>query len=74
MPVYNPRPTEPTLFVERVAVDGACTRCGAARLESYPVLSEGGWFDVVKCAGCLYSVERTPGPRLGPIELLSDRI
>lgn len=74
MTIPHPRPTDTTLFVERQNVDGACPECGQERLQAYPVLSEGGWFDVVKCANCLHSVERTPGPKLGPIELLSDQI
>jgi hypothetical protein len=60
------------LYLERQPVDGACPRCGTAELRSYPVNSEGGWFDVVKCQACLFSVSREPGPRLGPIQLLSD--
>jgi hypothetical protein len=36
------------------------------------VVSEGGWFQVVKCRHCLLSVERAPWSRLGPIQLLSD--
>lgn len=74
MTVPHPRPTEPTLTVEREAVEGSCPACGESRLQRYPVLSEGGWFDVVKCANCLHSISREPGPKLGPIELLSDQI
>ncbi|MGC4253091.1 MAG: hypothetical protein QM605_16905 [Sphingobium sp.] len=40
----------------------------------YPVHSEGGWFDVVKCQACLHSLSRDPGPRLGPVRLLSDTL
>jgi hypothetical protein len=74
MAITNPRPAEPTLSVHRESVDGTCPNCGAEKLQAYPVLSEAGWFDVVKCAECLTDVRRTPGPKLGPIELLSDRI
>jgi hypothetical protein len=74
MAIAHPRPTEPRLSVTREDVDGLCPGCGAAKLQAYPVLSEGGWFDVVKCADCLTDVRRTPGPKLGPIELLADRI
>lgn len=74
MTVSHPRPTELTLSVDRRPVDGQCTTCGAEALMAYPVLSEGGWFNVVKCGNCLVSRERIPGPKLGPIELLSDRI
>jgi len=69
---HYPRPAEPVLSVVREPVDGACPDCGAGTLQRYPVLSEGGWWDVVKCARCLHSVSRERGPRLGGIELLSD--
>lgn len=59
----------PTVAVERTAVDGTCPECGADRLQAYPVLSDGGWFDVVKCQGCLATVEKTPGKRLGSVRL-----
>jgi hypothetical protein len=74
MTIGHPRPSERTLAVRRDAVDGDCPRCGAQALHAYPVLSEGGWFDVVKCIACLTSVERVPGPKLGPIQLLSDLV
>jgi hypothetical protein len=65
-----PRPTEPYLSVVREPVHGECAECGAQALQRYPVLAEGGWFDVVKCAECLHSASR----RLGPIGLLSDLV
>jgi hypothetical protein len=37
----------------------------------YPVLSEGGWFDVIKHQPTLRSVARVPGPLLGPVALTS---
>jgi hypothetical protein len=74
MTIAHPRPSEPTLSVQRAPVDGNCPQCGTSALQAYPLLSEGGWFDVVKCAHCLHSVARNPGPKLGPIELLADRI
>ncbi|MFE5502000.1 hypothetical protein ACFQ73_05510 [Amycolatopsis japonica] len=61
-----------TPVLERTPVDGPCPSCGAAELRRYPVVSEGGWFQVVKCQNCLLSIERTPWSRLGPIQLLSD--
>jgi vanillate/4-hydroxybenzoate decarboxylase subunit D len=64
--------TSPPLVLEREPVEGSCPRCGAEELRSYPVNSEGGWFNVVKCQNCLLSVSRERGPRLGPIQLLSD--
>lgn len=66
-----PRPTELTLSVERESVDGTCPECGSNVLQRYPVLAEGGWFDVVKCQDCLYSLERERGPLLGPISVYS---
>ena len=61
------RPATATVQAERVAVAGACPACGAETLQRYRVLSEGGWWDVVKCRSCLHSLERTPGPLLGPL-------
>ncbi len=66
--------TAPPISVERTPVEGTCPGCGAAALAAYPVHSEGGWFDVVKCLECLHSVSRERGPLLGPIQLLSDLI
>ncbi|MFA3878619.1 hypothetical protein ABS735_34080 [Streptomyces sp. MMCC 100] len=66
------RTTIRPLLVERQPRRGACPRCGAEELRGYPVNSEGGWFDVVKCQNCLLSVSRDRGPRLGPVRLLSD--
>jgi hypothetical protein len=43
----------------------------AADFRRYPVLSEGGWFDVVKHQPTLRSVARVPGPLLGPVALMS---
>lgn len=67
----SPTTTRPP-FLERRPVEGACPRCGARDLRAYPVNSEGGWFDVVRCQSRLLSVDRTRGPRLGTIRLLSD--
>ena len=69
-----PRPTEPTVSVTRETVDGSCPECGATALQLYPVLSEGGWLQVVKCQECLHSVSREPWNRLGDISLLSDSL
>lgn len=67
------RPSTPTVAVERVAVAGHCSACGAAELASYPVLSEGGWFKVVKCQACLTSHSREADV-IGPVDLLSRSI
>lgn len=65
-----PRPDTPTVTVVRADVDGTCPECGAAALKAYQVLSEGGWFNVVKCQACLASVARVADPD-GPVTLLS---
>jgi len=57
--------------VDRVPVPGTCPACGAPELRAYPVLSEGGWFSVVKCAACLHSVSRQRWSLLGPVQLTS---
>jgi hypothetical protein len=62
-----PRPQERHLHVERTPVEGACPECGAPDLAAYRVLSEGGWWDVVKCQRCLASVRRDPAPPLGSL-------
>lgn len=58
--------------VERNPVPGGCPACGATELRAYPVLSEGGWFRVVKCGECLHSVSRQRWSLLGPVRLTSD--
>ncbi|MGC1457640.1 MAG: hypothetical protein WA825_05135 [Steroidobacteraceae bacterium] len=60
-----PRPSTLTVSSPRAPVAGACPECGAHSLASYRVMSEGGWWRVVKCGRCLYSVSREPGPLLG---------
>ena len=59
----------PTTSVVREQVPGSCPQCGAAELQRYPVLSDGGWFTVVKCQACLCSLERVPWRRLGWVDL-----
>jgi hypothetical protein len=59
------RPTTPEVYARREAQEGQCPECGAAQLQKYRVLSEGGWWDVVKCSACLHSLERRPGPLFG---------
>lgn len=66
--------TSAPVSLERTPVDGSCPQCGAAALASYPVFSEGGWFDVVKCQACLHSVRRDRGPLLGSLHLLVDQL
>ena len=63
----------PTSSVEREPVQGSCPSCSSEALYRYPVLSEGGWFEVVKCSECLHSVERMPWHRLGWVSRLEDQ-
>jgi len=62
----------PTLTVEREPVEGTCPACGRDELRRDPVLSDGGWFMVVKCQQCLYSVSREAWNRLGTVVRLED--
>lgn len=57
--------------VVREEVQGGCPRCDAADLRAYPVLTDGGWFQAVKCQRCLFSVSREPWRLLGPVQLTS---
>ena len=41
-------------------------------LRRYPVLSEGGWFIVIKDQRTLATISRKPWRLLGPIRLLSE--
>lgn len=61
------------LVVERSHADGVCPECGGA-LQRYAVLSEGGWFQVVKCQDCLHSMSREPWLRLGYVTRLVDTL
>ncbi len=63
-----------TVSVKREPQAGTCPQCGAERLESYPALSEGGWFMVVKCQECLASLSRTLWNRLGYVVRLEDTL
>lgn len=51
---------------------GAFPDSTAADFRQYPVLSEGGWFLVVKHQRTLQSVSRKPWRLLGPVPLVSD--
>ena len=59
------RPAELHLHVERVAVEGSCPACGAQELAAYRVLSDGGFFNAVKCQRCLHSRKREPAAPFG---------
>ncbi len=46
---------------------GCCPHCTGEALARYVVLSEGGWFHVLKCRSCLTSLERVPAGLHGPL-------
>ena len=58
----------------REPVEGRCKACGNEALRRYPVLSEGGWFMVVKCQECLTSDSREAWNRLGYVVRLEDTL
>ncbi|MGO2112805.1 MAG: hypothetical protein ACTH31_14465 [Pseudoclavibacter sp.] len=60
-----PRPTDTRLSVARDPVSATCDECASTSVRTYRVLSEGGWWTVVKCQDCLRSLSRTPAPALG---------
>ncbi len=60
------------LVPEKEPVAGRCPECAGSDLRRYPVLSAGGWFEVVKCQDCLRSVQRIPWKRLGWVSLSED--
>lgn len=60
-----PRPQAERLYVEREPVEGSCPECASTDIRSYRVLSEGGWWNVQKCQGCLASLRREPADALG---------
>ena len=68
------RPDELFPVQKKEPVSGTCSECGEERLCRYPVLSEGGWFLVVKCQKCLHCAERDRWNRLGHIVLATDTL
>lgn len=69
-----PRPATPTVDVDRRPAAGICPRCGAERLASYRVLSEGGWWFVTKCQACFTTTRRERAELLGPFRPLAAMI
>lgn len=67
------RPAELLVTQERVPVEGRCAECSAEQLFAYPVLSEGGWFNAVKCRSCLASMRREADP-VGQLTIFSTTI
>jgi N-methylhydantoinase B len=68
-PVRSSERQREVASVDKVTVPGDCRACGACALKSYPVLSEGGWFEVVKCQDCLATVSWVAGSTLGAVRL-----
>ena len=66
------RPTEKFISVKKENVASQCPQCKSTNIKKYPVLSNSGWYQVVKCQDCLYSLEREKGLRYGSIGLVSD--
>ncbi len=62
----------PPRILHREAVESRCDVCDSDDIARYPVLSEGGWWLVVKCQRCLVTLERSRWSRLGDVRLLSD--
>jgi hypothetical protein len=61
-----PRPHSTRLYVDREPVEDArCPECKGRTISAYRVLSEGGWWNVIKCQDCLASLERSPASPLG---------
>ena len=70
-----PRPKETSLFEKKEAVDGVCPECDSHDIKSYRVLTDGGWWDVVKCQDCLYSLDRRLSQnQYAPCSLLWDLV
>jgi hypothetical protein len=68
-----PRPKEERLFEKKEKVDRACPECGSTDINAYRVLTDGGWWDVIKCQDCLHSLERKRSQnQYAPCRLLWD--
>jgi hypothetical protein len=65
MPHTFQRPSERRIYAKRTPVEGTCPQCGSSELAAYRVLSDGGFFNAVKCARCLHSLSREPAPPFG---------
>lgn len=55
-----------------VDIDRDFPGSGLENFRQYPVLTEGGWYLVVKHQPTLTTVAKTTGPLLGPITLTSE--
>lgn len=69
----HPRPEDKELFVNKTIVESKCPECGSDRVRYYDVVSEGGWWEVVKCQDCLHSLDRNKSSnQYGSLSLLTD--
>ncbi len=69
----HPRPEEKELFVDKTRVKDTCPECGSDDVRYYDVVSEGGWWEVVKCQACLHSLDRNKASnQYGGLSLLTD--
>ncbi len=53
------RPAEESLYEKKIKLHRMCLECGSHNVAAYRVLSDAGWWDVVKCQDCLCSLERS---------------
>lgn len=68
-----PRPEAKEVYLQKRKVEGVCPQCMGHNVMAYPVVTDGGWWDVVKCQDCLHSLERKKSPnRYGSLRLLTD--
>ena len=52
-----PRPTEERLYEKKEKVNRVCPECGSHDVAAYRVLSDAGWWDVVKCTCLLINMD-----------------
>ena len=70
--VVRERVTKEELVQLGVSLDRDFPGATAEEFRRYPVLSEGGWYMVVKHQPSLTSVSREPWKPLGPVSLTSE--
>lgn len=74
-PIVQPRETVTLADLAALSIDLAdLPGVTLERLRRYPVLSEGGWFIVIKDQQTLQTISRRPWRLLGPIKLLTEHL
>lgn len=68
------RPQESFVYVEKEKVNANCPECGSKNIKEYPVLSEGGWWEVKKCQDCFCSLDRKRWGLFGSMTTLSESL